>query len=304
MKMMICRKVFVFWLALCALIFCDGSIRAQNIVVSKSKQSAKFKSFTKKTKSKRKKIAAKIISLGVINGRAFDLVKPEFPKSAKAVNVYGAVSVSVLIDENGNVIEAKVINGHPFLQLTSIKAARKSKFEPLIFGGNAFSVRGIIIYNFVPDKWNWLEIGYALKYGSDYYSIKLLLETLPYELEEERYFLNQWFEANENRDQIIETIIASVRSKLSGDVKSYWLFEVGLSLAEYKRKWNIGGHLLDKNSESFQNLKQLFQNNPSEINTTLLEQVKEFIFFVEEGNTAQSVSVLRRLEINFPSVGR
>lgn len=59
----------------------------------------------------------------------------------------------------------------------------------------------------------------TLRYGSsNYYSIKTLLETLPYEYDEERQLLNQWSAANENQDKIIETVIAtviaSIRNKL------------------------------------------------------------------------------------------
>ncbi len=146
--------------------------------------------------------------------------------AARAVGVYGTVSVLVLIDEYGNVVEANANSGHPFLRPVSIKAALQSKFEPLILGGNPVRVRGSIVYNFIPQKWNWLEIGYTLGYGSNYYSIKTLLETLPFEYEEERQLLNQWFGASENQGGVIETVIASIRSKINNDAKTYWFLKL------------------------------------------------------------------------------
>ena len=186
----------------------------------------------------------------------------------------------------------------------SIKAALQSKFEPLTLGGNPVRVRGIIVYNFIPEKWNWLEISYTLGYGSNYYSIKTLLETLPYEYEEERQLLNQWFEANENQDGVIETVIASIRSKLNNDAKASWIFEVGLTLAKYRQEMDFGRWTTDKNSQIFQNLKQLIQNPPSVANETLLERMKKFIVFVEEGESSRVFLALQELEESFPYVGR
>jgi len=224
--------------------------------------------------------------------------------TARAVGVYGTVSVVVLIDEKGDVLEASANNGHPFLQSVSIKAALQSKFEPLTLNRNPVRVQGIIVYNFIPQNWNWLEIGYSLGYGSNYYSIKILLETLPFGYEEERQLLNQWFEANENQDGIVETVIALMRSKLSNNAKTYWLFEVGLALAKSKQEWNIGGHTLNENSQSFQNLKQLVQNPPSDAEKMLLERMKKFIVFVDEVKTLQAFLALQELEESFPYAGR
>ena len=44
----------------------------------------------------------KQISGGVLNGKATSLPKPPYPPAARAVRASGAVSVQVLIDENGN----------------------------------------------------------------------------------------------------------------------------------------------------------------------------------------------------------
>ncbi len=306
MKIMSYRKFSAICLIVYALVVCATSIEAQRkTVVRNSKKTYKVQSSRKKTNTKRKRFASQIISAGVVNGKAINLIKPEYPMTARAVGVYGTVSVLVLIDEDGNVVKASTTNGHPFLRPVSIKAALQSKFEPLTLGGNSVRVRGIIVYNFIPQKWNWLEIGYTLGYGSsNYYSIKTLLETLPYEYEEERQLLIQWFGANENQDGIIESVIASIRNKLNNEAKASWVFEVGLTLAKYKQETNFGRWTTDKNSQIFQNLKQLIQNPPFDANETLLERMKKFIVFVEEGESSRVFLALQELEESFPYVGR
>jgi len=55
-------------------------------------------------------------SLGVINGRAADLVKPVYSAAAKAVNAQGTVEVQVMIDEAGKVVSAHAISGNALLR--------------------------------------------------------------------------------------------------------------------------------------------------------------------------------------------
>ena len=88
-------------------------------------------------------------TLGVINGRATNLVKPPYPPEAKAVHAFGTVNVSVSIDENGNVTSARAVSGHPFLTRAAEAAARKSKFSPTFLNNQPIKVTGVIVYNFV-----------------------------------------------------------------------------------------------------------------------------------------------------------
>ncbi|MFM8440175.1 MAG: energy transducer TonB [Acidobacteriota bacterium] len=96
------------------------------------------------------KAPPKIISGGVVNGKARNLVKPPYPAAARAVRASGAVNVQVTIDEDGNVISASAVSGHPLLRAAAVSAARQSKFSPTTLSGQAVKVSGIIIYNFVP----------------------------------------------------------------------------------------------------------------------------------------------------------
>ena len=89
------------------------------------------------------------VSLGVINGKAINLVKPPYPPAAKAVRAAGAVNVQVSIDVNGNVTSATAVSGHPLLRQAAEQAARASKFTPTVLSGQPVPVTGIIVYNFV-----------------------------------------------------------------------------------------------------------------------------------------------------------
>lgn len=91
----------------------------------------------------------KVISGGVLNGKAIDLVKPEYPSAARAVRASGAVNVQVTIDEEGNVISTSAVSGHPLLRGAAEDAAKRSKFSPTLLEGVPVKVTGIIVYNFV-----------------------------------------------------------------------------------------------------------------------------------------------------------
>src|SRR5258708_13041552 len=87
---------------------------------------------------------------GVINGKGVHLVTPTYPAIARSAHAAGQVSVEVLIDLDGNVAAAQVVDGHPLLRVAAIKAARESKFTPTLLEGKPGMVLGIIIYNFLP----------------------------------------------------------------------------------------------------------------------------------------------------------
>lgn len=89
-----------------------------------------------------------IVSGGVLNGKAVNLVKPPYPPAAKAVRAGGAVSVQVLIDEDGNVVRASAVSGHALLRAAAESAARASKFSPTMISGQPVKVTGVIVYNF------------------------------------------------------------------------------------------------------------------------------------------------------------
>lgn len=90
----------------------------------------------------------KMISGGVLNGRATSLPTPPYPPAARAVRASGAVSVQVVIDENGRVVSASAVSGHPLLRAAAESAARGARFSPTMLSGQPVKVSGVITYNF------------------------------------------------------------------------------------------------------------------------------------------------------------
>jgi len=90
----------------------------------------------------------RMVTGGVVNGKAVNLVKPQVSAAAKAVRASGAVNVQVVIDEKGSVVSASAVSGHQLLRKAAEDAARASKFSPTLLTGQPVKVTGVIVYNF------------------------------------------------------------------------------------------------------------------------------------------------------------
>jgi len=85
---------------------------------------------------------------GTLNGKAISLPNPTYPVIARAAHAEGPVEVRITIDEDGNVVAAKAVSGHPLLQAAAVSAAREAKFAPSRLEGEPVRVSGVIVYNF------------------------------------------------------------------------------------------------------------------------------------------------------------
>jgi TonB family protein len=88
------------------------------------------------------------VSGSVLQGSAIRKVPPAYPPIARAARAQGAVQVNVTVDENGNVIDANVVSGHPLLRDAAIEAARQWQFKPTLLAGEAVKVQGLLTFNF------------------------------------------------------------------------------------------------------------------------------------------------------------
>lgn len=89
---------------------------------------------------------------GVLNGKALELPAPAYPAAARAVRASGSVSVQLVIGEDGEVISATAVSGHPLLRSAAAEAAKLAKFAPTKLEGKPVKVSGVLTYNFVlPD---------------------------------------------------------------------------------------------------------------------------------------------------------
>ena len=89
------------------------------------------------------------VSEGVLRGKSIHLPKPNYPAMAKQIRLQGSVNVQVLIDEEGKVVSAKALSGHPLLVPEAQRAAMQARFTPTMLSNQAVKVSGVITYNFV-----------------------------------------------------------------------------------------------------------------------------------------------------------
>jgi protein TonB len=88
------------------------------------------------------------VSGGVLQGSALKRVQPPYPPIAKAARASGAVQVQVTISEDGRVIDAAVVSGHPLLRDAALQAARQWVFKPTELSGVPVKVQGVLTFNF------------------------------------------------------------------------------------------------------------------------------------------------------------
>lgn len=86
----------------------------------------------------------KPINGGMLNGKAIYLPQPE----VAAGEATGVVLVQVLIDEQGNVVEARAVSGPQHLHVAAVTAAKLARFSPTMLMGEPVKVAGTLSYNF------------------------------------------------------------------------------------------------------------------------------------------------------------
>jgi TonB family protein len=67
-------------------------------------------------------------------------VNPVYPPLARDARIWGTVLVDAVIDEHGNVVQARVLSGHPLLIDAALKAVLQWKYEPTTLNGQPVSV--------------------------------------------------------------------------------------------------------------------------------------------------------------------
>jgi TonB family protein len=127
----------------------DPKILATHVWVSATDGQIIKSEKEEKREEKNERETREPISGGILNGHAISLPKPEYPAIARAAGAEGTVTVAVVIDEQGNVISAKAVFGHPLLQSAAVNASREAKFAPTRLQGEPVRVKGMITYNFV-----------------------------------------------------------------------------------------------------------------------------------------------------------
>lgn len=85
------------------------------------------------------------VSSGMLNRRAKKLPTPPAPAMGH-LRVDAEVKVEVVVDEEGKIIWARAVEGHPLLREAAVQAARQAEFDPLLLSGKPVSFGGYLIY--------------------------------------------------------------------------------------------------------------------------------------------------------------
>ena len=75
-------------------------------------------------------------------------LSPTYPVAAKQLNVTGQQEVTIVVDEAGNVVDAKVVKGNALFTQSSLAAVKEWKFTPLVKDGQAVKFSTIVVFNY------------------------------------------------------------------------------------------------------------------------------------------------------------
>lgn len=89
------------------------------------------------------------VSTGVLQGKAIRKIQPPYPQIARQVKAAGTVPIQITISEEGRVIEASPVGGHPMLRDAARQAALQWVFSPTVLSGKPVQVSGVISFNFI-----------------------------------------------------------------------------------------------------------------------------------------------------------
>lgn len=88
------------------------------------------------------------IEVGVLNDRATSMTKPAFVVTAKRLDTPVTVSVEVVVDPTGRVVEATAQNGSQAMREAAETAARRATFMPFYSEGRPVRARGRLNFGF------------------------------------------------------------------------------------------------------------------------------------------------------------
>ncbi len=75
-------------------------------------------------------------------------VDPVYPQMARIARVSGTVILQVIVDEEGNVSEVKVLQGNPLLTEEAVRAVSQWKYSPTLLNGEPVPVTATVTVNF------------------------------------------------------------------------------------------------------------------------------------------------------------
>ena len=94
--------------------------------------------------------AKRIVQVGgnVKPPRAIFQSDPVYPPIARAAHVQGTVRIEAIIDEDGNVVQAHVIDGPALLLASALQAVTHWKYQPTLLNGQPVSIQMTVYVNY------------------------------------------------------------------------------------------------------------------------------------------------------------
>jgi TonB family protein len=83
---------------------------------------------------------------GVTPPRRFG--NPVYPTEAMAASIDGVVTAEIIVNEQGIVADARVVNSNPVLDEAALKAVREWRYDPTMVDGKAVPVKMMVTVNF------------------------------------------------------------------------------------------------------------------------------------------------------------
>ena len=80
--------------------------------------------------------------------KAILMVPPEYPVLARETHIQGQVRIDAVLDEQGNVVEMKVVSGPPLLYRAALDALKKWKYEPTYLNDQPIAVQMVVTISF------------------------------------------------------------------------------------------------------------------------------------------------------------
>ena len=80
--------------------------------------------------------------------KAIAQVRPDYPPLARQARIQGQVQIDAILDEQGNVIDMKVVSGPPLLYQAALDALKKWKYEPTYLNDQPIAVEMIVTITF------------------------------------------------------------------------------------------------------------------------------------------------------------
>ena len=75
-------------------------------------------------------------------------VQPEYPAIARQAHIQGVVTIDAILDEEGNVVEMKIVSGQPLLYQAALEALAKWKYEPVYINDRPIVVELLVNVTF------------------------------------------------------------------------------------------------------------------------------------------------------------